>query len=470
MRTFSLAKRRACAGFTLIEMIGVMVVISILFAAAVPSIVNLVRTQRSVDDRAELPKIAAALKLGMLLEQRFPIDMNASSASTDADADYWWNIASRHGAGSANEARYPLGASPGEAHTRKLYFAQTNWAGQSFFQVTGDGSAWLGNPLNPQELRLLLVSTTNPDLALADVLTSTQFNTFWNDWAVGSDGNPASGSWSDYGLSNEQWAGRAPELNVERIDLRDWLCTVVIENRRAIEEDSGADLSSALSSALGFWDRGSVSVSSSNLQDAEFIIQARDTTEDLNRNNNLDSGEDANGNGVLDSGEDLNGNSTIDYFLDETINNVDYNRNNVIDAVLYSEDLDGDGFFDHPAQIYTYIEAVINARRGRRIDVTQDATVTMSGRRSFQSPPEQSITATLALTDRAPLALLFPPSADSPLALSGWANADDPIQNRYFLKTQELLLGEPWTFGEVGIFTISDNFSTLRFDGLQWHY
>jgi prepilin-type N-terminal cleavage/methylation domain-containing protein len=470
MRIFTLDKRRACAGFTLIEMIGVMVVISILFAAAVPSIVNLVRTQRSVDDRAELPKIAAALKLGMLLEQRFPIDMNASSASTDADADYWWNIASRHGAGSANEARYPLGASPGEAHTRKLYFAQTNWAGQSFFQVTGDGSAWLGNPLNPQELRLLLVSTTNPDLALADVLTSTQFNTFWNDWAVGSDGNPALGSWSDYGLSNEQWAGRAPELNVERIDLRDWLCTVVIENRRAIEEDSGADLSSALSSALGFWDRGSVSVSSSNLQDAEFIIQARETTEDLNRNNNLDAGEDANGNGVLDSGEDLNGNSTIDYFLDETINNVDYNRNNVIDAVLYSEDLDGDGFFDHPAQIYTYLEAIINARRGRRIDLTQDATVTIRGRRSFQSPPEQSITTTLALTDRAPLALLFPPSADSPLALSGWANADDPIQNRYFLKTQELLLGEPWTFGEVGIFTISDNFSTLRFDGLQWHF
>jgi hypothetical protein len=56
------------------------------------------------------------------------------------------------------------------------------------------------------------------------------------------------------------------------------------------------------------------------------------------------------------------------------------------------------------------------------------------------------------------------------LTLSGWGNADDPIQNRYFLKTQELLLGEPWTFAEVGIFTITENFSTLRFDGLQWHY
>ena len=91
MRTDHIAKRPSRTGFTLIEMIGVMVVISILFAAAVPSVVNLIRTQRSVDDRAALPKIAAALKLGMLREQRFPLDMNASTAGTAADANYWWN-------------------------------------------------------------------------------------------------------------------------------------------------------------------------------------------------------------------------------------------------------------------------------------------------------------------------------------------------------------------------------------------
>ena len=61
-----------------------------------------------------------------------------------------------------------------------------------------------------------------------------------------------------YGLSSSEWQGRAAELNVQRIDLRDWLCTVVIENRRAIAEASGADLSTALTAALGFWDRGSV--------------------------------------------------------------------------------------------------------------------------------------------------------------------------------------------------------------------
>ncbi len=39
-----------------------------------------------------------------------------------------------------------------------------------------------------------------------------------------------------------------------------------------------------------------------------------------------------------------------------------------------------------------------------------------------------------------------------------------------FSKDAGIASGEPWTFAEVGIFTITDNFSTLRFDGLQWHY
>ena len=416
MHAYPLAKRPTRAGFTLIEMIGVMVVISILFAAAVPSVVNLIRTQRSVDDRAALPKIAAALKLGMLREQRFPLDMNASTAGTAADADYWWNLATRHGAGSANEARYPLGTIPGEANTRKLYFAKASWGGQSFFEITGDGSTWLADPLDPQELRLLLVSTTNPDLPLADVLTNTQFNAFWNNWAVGSDGNPASGDWPDYGLSKEQWTGRAPELNIERIDLREWLSTVVIENRRAIAEASGAEFTESSpsysgTSLLDNWELGSVYAYTENLIDTEIVLRRAEVTD------------------------------------------------------------------DSEGTTYTQVSGLDLAKRGRVIDESKDVLIQISGFKTVTSgtpPTNNSTKATgefeLSLTDRAPLALISSLSGDSPLALSGWDNADDPIQNRYFLKTQELLLGEPWTFAEVGIFTITDNFSTLRFDGLQWHY
>jgi hypothetical protein len=210
-------------------------------------------------------------------------------------------------------------------------------------------------------------------------------------------------------------------------------------------------------------------VSYTNLQDAEFIIQARDTYEDTN-------GDDPYGRKFKDyRSEDLNGNGVFNdglnaQLIDEQLDGIDYNRDGDKLDNFVSEDLDGDGFFDHPAQIYTFMEAVINARRGRRIDVTQDATVTISGRRSFLSPPDRSITATLSLTNRAPLALLNPDVPSAPTVLSGWANTDPYVQNRYFLKTQELLLGEPWNQNEVGIFSITEALSTLRFDGLEWHY
>jgi hypothetical protein len=132
---------------------------------------------------------------------------------------------------------------------------------------------------------------------------------------------------------------------------------------------------------------------------------------------------------------------------------------------------------DSEGTTYTQVSGLDLAKRGRVIDESKDVLIQISGFKTVTSgtpPTNNSTKATgefeLSLTDRAPLALISSLSGDSPLALSGWGNADDPIQNRYFLKTQELLLGEPWTFAEVGIFTITDNFSTLRFDGLQWHY
>lgn len=447
-------------GFTLLELIGVMVVITILLAAALPSTVDLIKTQRSINERGELPGIAEAIRRGILREQTFPIYENNSRVSTSNRDAYWWNIAARHGGGSPNEVRYPLGIRPGSTTTRKLYLASPSWSGESFFNIVSNAqSNWILDPANPSELRLLLLSTTNPDLELPDTLSESSFNRFWNNWAVGSDGNPASNDWADFSLNGNEWKGRAAELNVERIDLRDWLCTVVIENRRAVMEENGQNLSldPPLSGAIGFWDRGSVFVSNSNLQGAEFIIQARETTEDLNQNGQLDTGEDANGNGFLDAGEDANGNGTLDQ----------------------GEDIDGDNFLDHPPQIYTYVEAIIQTQRGRRIEVEnpnntpptlKPATVTISGRKSFSIPVEQSITTPLNLTGRAPMALLNPADANNPSALIGWSSSDPYVQNRYFLRSQELLLGEPWEQNEIGILTISEHFSTLRFDGLEWHY
>ena len=434
------------AGFTLLELIGVMAVIAILAAAVLPGAIDLIRTQRAVKEGAVLPEIAEALKRGMLREQVFPVYENDASKSTEGNDAYWWNLAARHGGGSANEVRYPLGIRPGSATTRKLYFAETSWGndsfdgdlgnGTSFNYITGNGPAkssetatdgWV-YPKDPTELRLLLISTTNPDLPLPDTLSEGRFRNYWDDWAVDSDGNPAVGRWSRYGLSSTIWDGRAAELNVQRIDLRDWLCTVVIENRRAIEEASGDEFNDVSTQKTGTllddeWDLGTVYAYTTNQVGSEIILQLKEVPD-----------------------------SSV------------------------------------PPVIYTEIKNVVFTKRGRIAEeapVPDDTVITIevSGKKTEQTGnPPASITSTatatitLNYTDLAPIALIAPNSAN--YDLFDYANDPADIVNRYFLLNQELLLKEPWEkpgitppeYREVGIFSITEAFSTLRFDGLQWHY
>jgi prepilin-type N-terminal cleavage/methylation domain-containing protein len=425
------------AGFTLLELIGVMAVIAILSAAVLPGAIDLIRTQRAVKEGVELPKIAEALKRGMLREQVFPIYENDSSIPTEGNEDkaYWWNLAARHGGGSANELRYPLGIRAGSTATRKLYFAEEEWGrdsfdsitdnGTSFNYITSDGPAkssetatdgWI-YPKDPNELRLLLISTTNPDLSLPDKLDSDdEFNAFWNYWAVGSDGNPAGAfeseefkDWSDYDLNEAEWKGRAAELNVQRIDLRDWLCTVVIENRRAIKEASGDEL--FIPALSGDWELDTVYAFTENQVGSEIILQLKEVPDNSS-----------------------------------------------------------------PPVIYTQITNVVLTERGRVTDEANPTTIKVRGNKIGTSPGPTTASIELNLTDLASIALIVPNNAN--YDLFDFENDSATIENRYFLLNQELLLKEPWEkpgitppeYREVGIFSITEAFSTLRFDGLEWHY
>jgi len=425
-----------------------MAVIAILSAAVLPGAIDLIRTQRAVKEGAELPKIAEALKRGMLREQIFPVYENDAGELTAGSDAYWWNLAARHGGGSANEVRYPLGIRPDSTTTRKLYFAEPDWGGDIFDGIIGNGTpfnyitdvgpakssetatdGWV-YPNDPTELRLLLISTTNPDLPLPDTLNERRFNRFWEEWAVGSDGDPTIGSWPRYGLSSTEWQGRAAELNVQRIDLRDWLCTVVIENRRAIRESGGAEFNDVSVQKTGTplddrWDLGTVYAYTTNQVGSEIILQLKE---------------------VSDSSD--------------------------------------------PTAIYTYTEIknVVLTKRGRIAEeapVPNDTVITIEvrGNKTVQTgtPPEPTTspaTATITLnhTYLAPIALISPNNAD--IDLFDFENNSATIENRYFLLNQELLLKEPWEkpgitppeYREVGIFSITEAFSTLRFDGLQWHY
>lgn len=436
------------AGFTLLELIGVMAVIAILAAAVLPGAIELIRTQRAVKEGAELPKIAEALKRGMLREQVFPIYENDADKLTEGNEAYWWNLAARHGGGSANEVRYPLGIRPGSTTTRKLYFAEANWGRDSFDSITGNGTSFnyiTGNgpakssetatdgwvyPKDPTELRLLLISTTNPDLSLPDKLDGDdEFNAFWNYWGVGSDGNPAGAfeseefkDWSDYDLDEAEWKGRAAELNVQRIDLRDWLCTVVIDNRRAIEEAGGDEFDDSSDQKTGAllddeWDLGTVYAYTTNQVGSEIILQLKQVSD--------------------------NSDPTAVYLYEEIKNVVLTKRGSIAKEALVPED------------------TVIT------IEVRGNKTV-QTGTPPAPTTSPATATITLSLTNLAPIALISPNNADYDL-FNFEADPAGPV-NRYFLLNQELLLREPWNQSPVGIFSITESFSTLRFDGLEWHY
>ena len=168
--------------FTLLELIGVLAIISILLASCAaddPVDPDPTASQR----RCLFAYYCDALKRGILREQLFPRDDTASPSQVNSDA--WWRLAARHGAGSESEIRFPRGAvidasgTPvGVNNSRRLFLAESDWAGQTFYQTTGTGTSWLADVNDPKELRMLLLSTTNPDLPLPTALTSQQFEAF----------------------------------------------------------------------------------------------------------------------------------------------------------------------------------------------------------------------------------------------------------------------------------------------------
>ncbi len=228
-------RSKTTSGFTLLELIGVMVVISILLAAAIPLTISILQSKRLTDEKAELPRVAEALKIGMLREQIFPIYDNAiSKISEDVESNYWWNLAARHGGGSATECRYPVGSRNATGNVRKLYFSDATLQDEDFSGITQNGLGWLNSFQDPLELRLIIVSTVNPDLPLPDTVSRATFDAFWDDWSLGNDGNPAIGAWVNYGLDPVKWNNRAAELVLQRVDLREWLCELTVEIRSGI--------------------------------------------------------------------------------------------------------------------------------------------------------------------------------------------------------------------------------------------
>lgn len=417
-------QRRPNSAFTLFELIGVLTIISIILAMVAPMTLQMLKLQRQQADEAALPEIAQALKLAMMREQSFP------DASTDTDPLFWSTMAARHGAGSANEIRY---SDNQQAVERRLYFADSGLSGDTFFDiVSGSGAAgqWLIDFDDPSELRLLLLSTINPDLPLPSTLSTAAFNAIWTNWS-NAPGAPTASDIGSFGLA-AAWVGRAGELNIERIDLRDFLCQVAIENAyyaSGFYDSSGQLKGSFLASDFGF------SAGSNYLRDSVQI-----GTENL-------------------AGVKVALNLTNSSIVEQTVTGPPA------------------GTIDHEATQLDATAPVLVLNAGRIIDEASDANVRIRLQTVDANGPASSVEYTYrvynasATNSRAPMRLQDPDPPNAYFALSFTGTFSD----RYFLKGQKLYLDLPWwasfaTAPDPIEFPITENQSTLRFDGLSWHY
>lgn len=417
-------QRRPNSAFTLFELIGVLTIISIILAMVAPMTLQMLKLQRQQADEAALPEIAQALKLAMMREQSFP------DASTDTDPLFWSTMAARHGAGSANEIRY---SDNQQAVERRLYFADSGLSGDTFFDiVSGSGAAgqWLIDFDDPSELRLLLLSTINPDLPLPSTLSTAAFNAIWTNWS-NAPGAPTASDIGSFGLA-AAWVGRAGELNIERIDLRDFLCQVAIENAyyaSGFYDSSGQLKGSFSASDFGF------SAGSNYLRDSVQI-----GTENL-------------------AGVKVALNLTNSSIVEQTVTGPPA------------------GTIDHEATQLDATAPVLVLNAGRIIDEASDANVRIRLQTVDANGPASSVEYTYrvynasATNSRAPMRLQDPDPPNAYFALSFTGTFSD----RYFLKGQKLYLDLPWwasfaTAPDPIEFPITENQSTLRFDGLSWHY
>lgn len=425
-------QRRPNSAFTLFELIGVLAIISIILAMVAPMTLQMLKLQRQQADKAALPEIAQALKLAMLREQSFPF-ADASVASNVSDPLFWSTMAARHGAGSANEIRY---SDNQQSVERRLYFAGSSsvsfiaFPGRSFFSVVSTNETnWLPDSNVPSELRLLLLSTINPDVPLPATLSTAEFDAIWTNWSNAPDAptTPAT-----FGLASA-WAGRAGELNIERIDLRDFLCQVAIENAyyaSGFYDSSTGELKGSFSASdFGFsagsdYLRDSVQIGTENLAGAKVALNLANSR--------------------------------------------------IVEQTVIGPPV---GTIDHEATQLHSDEAVLVLNAGRVIDEASDAII----RIRLQSVDVNGLGSSIAYTytvydastpsSRAPMRLQDPDPPNAYFALSLTSSFSD----RYFLKGQRLYLDLPWwanfaTTPDPIEYPITDNQSTLRFDGLSWHY
>lgn len=213
-------------GFTALELLGVLMVVSLLAAAVAPNLIGLARMQKIRREREVVQALGSALRAGIIRARQLPND-DTRTAPADPAAD-WPGLAALGGGGGLEEIRVNSAGAP-----RRLFLARpAAWRGAGFNRVTGDGTAggWLPGAENG--LRLILLGAGDRRLPLPEALSEEDFDWLW-DRFVPAAGDAESADLAAHGFA-EAWRGRAFDLAVARVDLRDLVVPVTLEARRRL--------------------------------------------------------------------------------------------------------------------------------------------------------------------------------------------------------------------------------------------
>lgn len=199
---------------TLIELIGVILILSILSMALVPVLTQQIRTTARSNEQRRLQEIASAFESAASRTRQIPVPAEMP-AWLGTEMGWLPDEVASNGRGLRRafviDPRLKLGMAPGSP----LPFVQD--------------SAGTANPI---AARLVIVSSLSEPLP-ADVVSATPVSAADFDQIWSGEPTAIPSAWS--------WSGESADLFVQRIDMSPWFVPVVLNNQSALAGRFGAD-------------------------------------------------------------------------------------------------------------------------------------------------------------------------------------------------------------------------------------